>query len=192
MENKSLTEWNEYVLRLRYDYLKALYSDLESKIQKLEKRITDLEFENENLRDVLNNYKPLSEDEEIWLKIRGKAIESNSLTLLNPSKRYSFQIVEVSKDFIRVDKIKEIKLTKEIFRSLYNHLKAKKDWVKIGASIRNTKIDTVEGYLKENFFSGDMNGPMTAPWISALIVRADIGIEFNNKSLGQAIKYNRM
>jgi hypothetical protein len=192
MENKSLTEWNEYVLRLRYDYLKALYSELESKIQKLEKRMSNLEFENEKLRDVLNNYKPLSEDEEIWLKIRGKAIESNSLSLLNPSKRYSFQIVEVSKDFIRVDKIKEIKLTKEIFRSLYNHLKVKKDWMKIGASIRNTKIDTVEGYLKENFFGEDMNGPMTAPWISALIVRADVGIEFNNKSLGQAIKYNRM
>jgi hypothetical protein len=77
-----------------------------------------------------------------------------------------------------------------MFLSLYQILEDKRDWVRIGASVKNTKPDTVEGYLKMRFFEGNLNGQMTAPWVSALLTRSDVGIIFNNKSVGQAIKHS--
>ncbi|EMR73300.1 hypothetical protein MCGE09_00521, partial [Thaumarchaeota archaeon SCGC AB-539-E09] len=65
----------------------------------------------------------------------------------------------------------------------------KKDWIRIGASVKNTKPDTVEGHIKSLFFKGDMNGKMSASWISAILVKSTVGIIFNNKAIGQAIKY---
>jgi hypothetical protein len=47
----------------------------------------------------------------------------------------------------------------------------------------------VEGHLKNHFFAGNMSGQMSASWVSAILVRSDIGIIFNNKAVGQAIRY---
>lgn len=77
-----------------------------------------------------------------------------------------------------------------MFLSVIKMLQEKADWVRIGASVTNTKPDTVEGFLKKNFFKGGMNGNMTAPWISAILARADVGIIFNNKAVGQALRYS--
>ena len=106
-----------------------------------------------------------------------------------PSKKYKFNIVEVEDDFIRIDKLGKIKLTKDMFLSVYELLKIQKDWIKIGSSVKNTKHNTVEGHLKMHFYGGDMNGQISATWISAFLVRSNIGIKFNNKAIGQAIRY---
>ena len=34
-----------------------------------------------------------------------------------------------------------------------------------------------------------MNGKMSASWISAILVKSTVGIIFNNKAIGQAIKH---
>ena len=131
-------------------------------------------------------------DGEVWKNIQIFSHEfiGKKLCLLNPSKRYEFQITEVSEDFIRVNKL-PIKLVKEIFLSVYQHLVLQNKWVKIGASRVNTKPNTIEGLLKTVFFEGNVNALSTAPWISAILVRADIGVEFNGKSRGQAIRYSK-
>ncbi len=164
--------------------------NLEDTIQELDERLSRLESGFEEIKDRIIENASVYDRESIWIKIRGYSIESKKSILLNPSKNYLFQIVEVTDDFIRVDKLGRVKLTKEMFISVYKMLKEKRDWVRIGASVKNTNPHTVEGYLKSRFFGGNMDGQMTAPWVSALLVRSDVGILFNDKAVGQAIKYN--
>jgi hypothetical protein len=184
-----ISEWNTFYLKMKYQYITSLYRELEVRVLDLEGRLSALESENIELRKKMPSFEPLSEDVEVWLKVRGLAIESKTLYLLNPSKKYKFQVVEVSDDYIRIDKLGKQKLVKDMFVSVYDRLKNDEGWIRIGASVTDTKSDTIEGFLKDNFHGGDMNGPMTAPWISALLVRANIGVEFNNQATGQAIRY---
>jgi hypothetical protein len=102
--------------------------------------------------------------------------------LLNPSRIYRFKIVEVDDDYIRVDKLGKVKLTKEMFLSVFEFLMEKGDWTRIGASV--TK--------KMHFFTGIMDRQMSASWVSAILVRSNVGIIFNNKAVGQAIRYTGM
>lgn len=183
------SDWSEYFLRRKLKMLTEEHENLEKKISAFEKRIHELELTNKMIVDQLYTSKvPLLKD-EIWIKIRGHVIEKKDFQLLNPSRRYKFRILDVSDDYIRVDKLGKVKLTKEMFISVYDYLKNKKSWVRIGASVRNTKRNTVEGFLKTKFYEGDMNAQMTAPWISAILVNAGVSITFNNEKLGQAIRY---
>jgi len=192
MITTEVSEWNIFYLKMKCHYIKSLYRDLEARVLDLESRLSALESENKELRRKIPSFEPLSEDVEVWLKVRGLAIESKTLYLLNPSKNYRFQVVEVSNDYIRIDKLGKQKLVKDMFVSVYDRLKNVEGWIRIGASVTDTKSDTIEGFLKENFFGGDMNGPMTAPWISALLVRSNVGVEFNNQAMGQAIRYTQV
>ena len=189
MITTDVSEWNIFYLKMKYHYIKSLYKELEVKVLDLESRLSALESENIELKKKIPNFEPLSEGMEVWLKVRGLAMESKTLYLLNPSKKYRFQVVEVSNDYIRIDKLGKQKLVKDMFVSIYDRLKNVKGWIRIGASVIDTKSDTIEGFLKENFYGGDMNGPMTAPWVSALLVRANVGVKFNNQAIGQAIRY---
>ena len=105
------------------------------------------------------------------------------------SRNFRFKIVEVDDDFIRIDKLGKIRLTKDMFLSVFTLLKEKGDWIRIGASVTNTKPNTVEGHIKTLFFEGNLNGQMSASWVSALLVRSNVGIIFNNKAIGQAIRH---
>jgi len=96
-------------------------------------------------------------------------------------------ITDVSDQYIRIDKL-SIKMTKQMFLSIYRYLKSKNDWVEIGASRVGTHPDTLEGFIKENFFNGNLDGLSTATWFSAILVWSDIGLEFNNKAKGQKLR----
>ena len=169
--------------------LKTFLMNLESKIQELDERLLRLESENLELKEQINKNNNLNYLERTWIKIRGYAIENTTSMLLNPSRNFRFKIVEVGDDFIRIDKLGKIRLTKEMFLSVFMLLKDKGDWIRIGASVTNTKPDSVEGHIKTLFFGGDMNGQMSASWVSALLVRSNVGIIFNNKAVGQAIRH---
>jgi hypothetical protein len=162
--------------------------NFESKIQKIEERLLRLESETLELKDQINQNNSINYLEKTWIKIRGYAIENTTSMLLNPSKNFRFKIVDVDDDFIRIDKLGKTRLTKDMFLSVYMLLKEKSDWIRIGASIKNTKPNTVEGHLKKLFFK-DMSGQMSASWVSALLVRSNVGIIFNNKAIGQAIRH---
>lgn len=159
-----------------------------SRAQVLDERLSKMEV---GLQEIHAKFaeRPIEYHDEIWVKIRGFAIETRTSSLLNPSRNYRFDIVEVGDSFIRVDKLGKVRLTNDMFISVFQMLRNIGSWVKIGASVRNTKLDSVEGHLKSHFFGGDMSGQMTATWISAILVRSNIGVIFNNKSVGQAIKY---
>ena len=163
--------------------------NLESRIQKLDERLLILESEILELKDLIINNNSVNYLEKIWIIIRGYAIENTTSMLLNPSRNFRFKIVEVADDFIRIDKLGKIRLTKDMFLSVFMFLKEKEDWIMIGASVKNTKPNTVEGHLKTLFFKGDMNRQMSASWVSALLVRSNVGIIFNEKAIGQAIRY---
>ncbi|EMR74169.1 hypothetical protein MCGE09_00576 [Thaumarchaeota archaeon SCGC AB-539-E09] len=169
--------------------IRTFLMNLESRIQELDERILRLESETLELKELVNKNNSSNNRERIWIKIRGYAIENTTSILLNPSSNFRFKIVEVDDDFIRIDKLGKIRLTKDMFLSVFMLLKEKKDWIRIGASVKNTKPDTVEGHIKSLFFKGDMNGKMSASWISAILVKSTVGIIFNNKAIGQAIKY---
>lgn len=169
--------------------LQKFLMSLESRIQEIEERLLRLESITTELKDEINKNNSLNYLEKIWIKIRGYAIENSTSMLLNPSRNFRFKIVEVDDDFIRIDKLGKIRLKKDMFLSAFMLLKEKEDWVRIGASVKNTKPDTVEGHLKTLFFEGDMNGQMSASWVSALLVRSNVGIIFNNKAIGQALRY---
>jgi hypothetical protein len=82
----------------------------------------------------------------------------------------------------------KLRLEKSRFISAYNMLKERKgSWVSIGGSRVNTKADTLEGRIK-NEFNRNMNGLSTAPWIAAILVGAFDNIIFNEQMMGQAIK----
>lgn len=168
--------------------LKTFLFNLESRIQELDERLLRLESETLELKDLIIENNSLNYLEKIWIKIRGYAIENTTSMLLNPSRNFRFKIVEVDDEFIRIDKLGKIRLTKEMFLSVIMLLKEKEDWIRIGASVKNTKPNTVEGHLKKHFLGGNMNGQMSASWVSALLVRSNIGIIFNNKAIGQAIR----
>ncbi len=169
--------------------LQTFLMNLESRIQELDERILRLESETLELKDQIKKNNSVNHLERTWIKIRGYAIENPTSMLLNPSRNFRFKIVEVDNDFIRIDKLGKIKLTKEMFLSVFTLLKEKRDWIRIGASVTNTKPNTVEGHLKKLFFTGNMNGQMSASWISAILVRSNVGIIFNNKAIGQAVNY---
>ena len=190
MSKLSLLEKYYMIWKNRQLEVESFILNLEAVIQELDERLSRLESEFEEIKNRIFVNAPVDDRESIWIKIRGYSIESKKSTLLNPSKNYLFQIVEVTDDFIRVDKLGRVKLTKDMFMSVYEMLKEKRDWIRIGASVKNTDPNTVEGYLKSRFFGGNMDGQMTAPWISALLVRSDVEILFNDKAVGQAIKFN--
>jgi hypothetical protein len=190
MSKLSLLEKYYMIWKNRQLEVESFILNLEAAIQELDERLSRLESEFEEIKNRIFVNAPVDDRESIWIKIRGYSIESKKSTLLNPSKNYLFQIVEVTDDFIRVDKLGRVKLTKDMFMSVYEMLKEKRDWIRIGASVKNTDPNTVEGYLKSRFFGGNMDGQMTAPWISALLVRSDVEILFNDKAVGQAIKFN--
>jgi len=169
--------------------LQTFLMNLESKIQEIDERLLRLESVTLELKDQINKNNSLSYLEKIWIKIRGYAIENTTSLLLNPSRNFRFKIVEVDDGFIRIDKLGKIRLTKDMFLSVFKLLKEKRDWIRIGASVTNTKPNTVEGHIKMLFFKGDMNGQMSASWVSALLVRSNVGIIFNNKAIGQAVNY---
>jgi len=169
--------------------LRTFLMNLESKIQEFDERLLRLESVTLELKEQINKNNILNHHERTWIKIRGYAIENTTSMLLNPSRNFRFKIVEVDDDFIRIDKLGKIKLTKDMFLSVFMLLKEKGDWIRIGASVTNTKPNTVEGHIKMHFFGGDMNGQMSASWVSALLVRSNVGIIFNNKAIGQAIRH---
>jgi len=146
------------------------------------------EFYDERLLEL--SFKSQAWDEEIWNEIIEFTKDSiNKLHyLLNPTRRAEFRIIEVTEGFIRVDKLRQNKLSKQMFLSIFNYLKEKCAWVNIGASRVNTKPETIEGFLKTKFLRGNMNALSTAPWVSAILVYSNIGVEFNNKARGQAIR----
>ena len=172
--------------------LQTFLMNLESRMQEFDERLLRLESDILELKDLINEKNSLNYFEKVWIKIRGYAIENSSSMLLNPSRIFRFKIVDVDDDFFRIDKLGKVKLTKEMFLSVFELLKEKGDWTRIGASVTNTKPNTVEGHLKMNFFAGTINGQMSASWVSAILVRSNIGIIFNNKAIGQAIRYTGM
>jgi len=169
--------------------LQTFLMNLESRMQELDERLLRLESVTLELKDQINKNNSLDHLEKTWIKIRGYSIENTTSMLLNPSRNFRFKIVEVDDDFIRIDKLGKIRLTKDMFLSVFILLKEKRDWIRIGASVTNTKPNTVEGHIKTLFFEGDMNGQMSASWVSAILVRSDVGIIFNNKAIGQAIRH---
>lgn len=189
MSKVALLERYYMLWRTEQRDLQTFLMNLESRIQKMDERLLRLESVTLELKDQINKNNFLNYLEKIWIKIRGYAIENTTTILLNPSKNFRFKIVNVDDDFIRIDKLGKIRLTKDMFLSVYMLLKEKSDWIRIGASVKNTKPNTVEGHLKMLFFKGDMNGQMSASWVSALLVRSNVGIIFNNKAIGQAIRH---
>lgn len=190
MSQLSLLEQHYKTWKKKQVRLNTYLMDLEANIQNLENRVSKLEAEMQELITKLNKLNSVDNIEELWIKIRDFAMENRTSQLLNPSKIYRFQIIEINRDYIRIDKLTGKKLTKQMFISVIIMLQKKSNWVRIGSSVTNTKPDTVEGYIKKNFYKGNMNGNMTAPWISAILVRANVGVIFNNKAVGQALSYS--
>ena len=128
--------------------------------------------------------------DEVWNKILNysRSSQGKLIPLLNPNQRSPFIITEVSDRYIRVDKLRNFTMTKQMFFSIYNYLKSKGDWVKIGARRIDARPDTIEGFIKEKFLNGNPNGLSTATWFSAILVYSDIGVEFNNKAKGQKLR----
>jgi len=128
-----------------------------------------------------------------WEKILNyaKTVQGKLIPLLNPNTESPFTITEISDMYIKIDKLRDNKLTKQIFLSIYDYVKNKSGWVEIGASRINTHEDTVEGLIKSKFFNNNLNRLSTATWVSAILVYSDIGIEFNNKAKGQKLRFKQ-
>lgn len=131
-------------------------------------------------------------DNGVWEKILdfSKSHKGKLIPLLNPKKGSPFTITEVQDDYVRIDKL-PIKMTKQMFLSVYNYLKSRRDWVEIGARRVGARPDTLEGFMKTQFFNGNMDALSTATWFSAILVHSNIGIEFNNKAIGQKLRLNK-
>jgi len=188
MIGMDLTEWNKFIISLRYRSIQSIYLEIESRFSRLDERISLLEEEMSLQRQLLESLQKKPAKTPIWDKIKKYLQYNRTLTLLNPRKDYPFKILDISDNDIIVDKLGTVHLTSEMFSSLLNYLRQRGDWVKIGATIRNTKPGTVEAFLKNNFHGGNMNGAMTASWVSAILVKSGVGVEFNGKAVGQAIK----
>ena len=128
---------------------------------------------------------------QVWEKILdySKSKQGQWIPLLNPECDSPFKITEVSDNYIRVNKL-SIKMTEYMFLSIYDYLKSKRDWIKIGARRVGAREGTVEGVIKKNYFNDNPDGLSTATWFSAILVYSNIGIEFNNKARGQKIRLN--
>lgn len=124
----------------------------------------------------------------VWERILefGRSNKGKPIRLLNPRKGSPFTIIEVSNEHIRIDKL-PIKMTKQMFLSVYDYL-GRCGWVEIGARRVGARPDTIEGFIKEKFFNGDMDALSTATWFAAILVHSNVGVEFNNKAIGQKIK----
>jgi hypothetical protein len=118
-------------------------------------------------------------------------MQGTPVSLLNPKKKYLFTINEISDDYIKIDKLYHNKLKKQMFLSVYDYVRKSISWVRIGASRVNTLEDTVEGLLKREFFNNNPGGLSTAAWISAILVYSDVGVEFNNKTRGQKLRFRK-
>lgn len=131
--------------------------------------------------------------DETWNGIinYSNTVHGKLIPILNPNTNSPFVINEISDDYIKIDKLRDNKLTKQMFLAVYNFVKSKMNWVRIGASRVNTSEDTVEGLLKQNFFNNNQNGLSTATWVSAVLVYSDVGIAFNNKAKGQKIRFKK-
>ncbi len=131
--------------------------------------------------------------DEIWNEIisYSKTAKGKFIPILNPNADSPFVVTEISNDYIKIDKLRDNKLTKQMFLSVYDFVKNKPSWVRIGASRVNTSEDTVEGLLKRKFFNRNQNGLSTATWVSAVLVYPDLGIKFNNKTKGQKLRFNK-
>jgi len=79
--------------------------------------------------------------------------KGKTLSLLNHAKGSPFIITEASENYVRVDKL-QIKMTKQMFLGIYEYLKSRRDWLKIGASRVGTSPETIEGFIKSKFFKG--------------------------------------
>jgi len=188
MIGMDLTEWNKYIISLKYRSIQSIFLELESKFSRLDDRITRLEAELNLQRQLLEGLQSKPVKAPIWEEIKNYLRYNRILTLLNPRRDYPFKILDISENHILVDKLGSIQLTSEMFSSLIEYLKQRGDWIKIGATIRNTKSGTVEAFLKNNFHGGNMNGAMTASWVSTILVKSGLGVEFNGKAVGQAIR----
>jgi len=188
MIGMDLTEWNKFIISLKYRSIQSIFLELESKFSRLDDRITRLEEELNLQRQLLEGLQSKPVKAPIWEEIKNYLRYNRILTLLNPRRDYPFKILDISENHILVDKLGSIQLTSEMFSSLIEYLKQRGDWIKIGATIRNTKPGTVEAFLKNNFHGGNMNGAMTASWVSTILVKSGLGVEFNGKAVGQAIR----
>jgi len=188
MIGMDLTEWNKFIISLRYRSIQSIYIELESRFSELEARITYLEEEMIKHGQLLEELQMKPPKIIVWDKIRSFLENNRSLTLLNPRKEYPFKILDITDDYIIVDKLRSLHLTSDMFTTLYEYLKQQIGWVKIGATIKNSKPGTVEAFLKNNFHGRNMNGAMSASWVSSILVKADVGVEFNGKTIGQAIR----
>jgi hypothetical protein len=128
-------------------------------------------------------------DEEIWSKIQlfAKTSLGKNIPILNPIKGSPFIIRNVTKNHLQIDKI-PIKMTRQMFLAVYHHLKDRGDWVPIGARWIGAYPHTVEGFIKKTFFDNNPDALSTATWFSAILVRSNIGVEFNNRAMGQKIR----
>ena len=87
-----------------------------------------------------------------------------------------------------VERALALKMTKQMFLTIYDYLKSKGDWVKIGARRVGALPNTIEGVIKKKFFNDNPHGLSTATWFSAILVYSDIGVKFNNKAIGQKLR----
>jgi len=126
--------------------------------------------------------------EDIWGKIKKYADKNINQKQNLLSGLGDFYIVKSDMDYIKIDKL-AIKLQKAMFLSTYEFIKEKKNWIKIGATRVNTDPTTIEGFIKKTYFKNNPNALSTAPWFSAILVYSNIGIIFNERSPGQALKY---
>lgn len=130
---------------------------------------------------------------QVWEQILSysKDVKGKLIPLLNPNVDSPFTITEIGYNYVKIDKLGENKLSKEMFLHVYDYIQRKNgDWVKIGSSRINTKEDTIEGVIKTKFYNS-LDGLSTATWLSAILVYSDIGIEFNNKSIGQKLRFKK-
>ena len=189
MIGMDLTEWNKFIISLKSRSIHSIFLELESRFSGLDDRITRLEEEVYHHRQLLEDLQRKPVQTPIWDEIKNYLEYNRTLTLLNPRKEYPFKILDLTDEIVTVDKLGAIRLTSDMFTRLYEYLKQRGSWVKIGATIQNTKPETVEAFLKNNFHGGNMNGAMTASWVSAILVKSGVGVEFNDKAIGQAIRY---
>ena len=75
-----------------------------------------------------------------------------------------------------------------MFLSIYDYLRSKGCWVEIGARRVGARPNTLESIIKKEFFNDNPNGLSTVTWFSAILVRSNIGVEFNNKARGQKLR----
>lgn len=126
----------------------------------------------------------------LWDVITDFVIRNPKQSLLSPAQKSQQFHIRIDGDnliLLFLTTRKKLKLEKNRFESAYRMLTEHRgEWVKIGGSRVDTKPDTLEGSIK-NDFDGKMNGLSTAPWVAAILVGAFNYIVFNRQMRGQAI-----